>query len=574
MIAILDLAPFGHVELRDAVQLFSAGSLGEVRPVLRAAEAAAARGLWVAGLVAYEAAPAFDRALTVRPAGPGPLAHFAAYERPAEPARSPPAASARLSGLAPDVPRAEYVRAIERVREALGRGDAYQVNYAFRLRGRFEGDPEALYRRLHAAQGGCRSAFLRWGERAVVSASPELFFERRGDRLIVRPMKGTAPRGRFAEEDDARAAALAASEKDRAENVMIADLMRNDLGRVARVGSVEVTDLCAVERFRTVHQMTSTVEARVRPGTTLEDAFAALFPCGSVTGAPKPSAMSLIAALERSPRGPYCGAVGAIAPGGDAAFNVAIRTLDLDLGSGEATYGVGGGVTWLSSAQGEWEEALEKSRIVLEPPEPPFALVETMRFERGACALLARHLGRLEASARCLGFRLDATEVRAALAREAGRLGAGGHRVRLLLDEGGGIRIEAGPLPAAASEPLPVALAAAPVSRRDRWLFHKTTRREPYEARRRARPDAFDVILQNQEGELTELTIGNLVVELEGERLTPPRDAGLLGGVFRAELLDRGEIVERPLRSADLRAARRLWLVNAVRGWVPIRLMR
>ncbi len=570
--AILDLAPFGHLEFAEPLEELAADSIAQVRSVVRAAEAAAAAGRWVAGFVCYEAAPAFDPALRVRSPLRGPLAWFGVFGEVVGTSLREQG-EARLSGLAPDASRARYARSVEAVRAALGRGEAYQVNLSLRIRGRFEGDPAALYRYLHSAQGGCRSAFFRLGQRAIVSASPELFFERRGDLLTVRPMKGTARRGRFAEEDERIAAELAASEKERAENVMITDLMRNDVGRIACVGSVKVTELCAVERYRTLHQMTSTVEARLRPGTALEDVFAALFPCGSVTGAPKPSAMAIIAAEERTPRGPYCGAAGVVAPGGDAAFNVAIRTLDLDLETGEATYGTGGGITWLSSPDAEWEEAIAKVKV-LEEPQPAFELLETMRLEGGACALLTRHLARLEASAGHLGFCFDPPAIRAAFEREAAALAGGAHRLRLALDRSGRVRFDASALPAVTPGPLPVALAQAPVSRHDPLLFHKTTRRAVYEARRSERPDAFDVVLQNEEGLLTELTIGNLVAEIGGERLTPPREAGLLAGVFRAELLARGEIREAPLRVEHLRGARRLWLVNALRGWVPVRLFR
>jgi len=573
--AILDLDPFGHVELTEPVAVYAADSLADVRPAIRAAEAAADGGRWVAGLVAYEAAPAFDPALRVRAAARPPLAWFGAFDRPVEPAPTTAGdgCDAQLAGFDPDTSEAEYAQAVEGIRDAIGRGVAYQVNLTVRLRGRFSGNPAALYRRLHAAQGARRSVFLAMGRRAIASASPELFFERDRDRLVVRPMKGTAHRGRFAEEDDRIAAALAASPKERAENVMIVDLMRNDVGRVARLGSVRVEDLCVVERYRTVHQMTSTVEGRLRPGTTLDDVFAALFPCGSVTGAPKSSAMSLIAALEGTPRGPYCGALGAIAPGGRAAFNVAIRTLDLDLESGDATYGTGAGITWPSSAQAEWQETLEKARVLAVSPRRGFELIETMRVEGGRCGLLPRHLARLEASARHLHFALDASAARDAVLRKAAALGPGTHRLRLLLDEGGAMRLEAGAGPEVAAEPLPVALGRTPVCAHDPLLFHKTTRREPYDARRHERPDVFDVVLQNEAGEVTELTIGNLVADLDGARVTPPREAGLLAGVYRAELLARGEIVEHPLQAADLHRARRLWLVNALRGWVPIQLV-
>lgn len=551
-------------------RVVSAAALGEVRPALAAVDAAAAAGRWAAGYVAYEAAPALDPALRARPPGPGPLVWFGIYDAPAD-GPPAPAGDATLGPLAPDVDPRGYAASVARIREAIARGDVYQVNHTFRLRGPFTGDPLALYRRLRAAQGGGLGALVHLGDRAVVSASPELFLERRGDLVRARPMKGTARRGRWAEEDDAAAAALAASAKDRAENVMIADLVRNDLGRVARTGSVRVASLLDVERWRTVLQLTSTVEARLRAGTTLEALFAAAFPCGSITGAPKSTATRVIAAEERSPRGAYCGAIGWVAPGGDAAFSVAIRTVELDLARGEAIAGIGGGITWDSTAAGELDEALAKAAFLSERVEP-FELVETLRLERGAYPLLARHLARLAASARHLGRRVDPAAVDVALAREAAAAGGAAARVRLLVAADGSARAERAPLPPPAPEPLPIAVATSRVSRRDPRLFHKTTRREPYDRARAERPDAFDVLLVNEEDELTELTIGNLVLELDGERVTPARDCGLLAGVFRETLLASGEVRERPVRRAELARARRIWLVNAVRGWVPVRL--
>ncbi len=558
--------PLAFAEPREVVL---ARELGEVRRALAEVEAAAAAGRWAAGFVAYEAGPALDPALAARPPGAGPLVWFGLYDEPS--AALPAPGEAQLGSLEPDVTPAEHAAAIGRIREAIARGDVYQVNHTFRLRGRFAGDPLGLYRRLRSAQGGGLGAFIHLGERAVVSASPELFLERRGDLVRARPMKGTARRGRFGEEDAAAAAALAASPKERAENVMIADLLRNDLGRVARIGSVRVPRLFEVERYRTVLQLTSTVEARLRPGVGLVDLLAATFPCGSVTGAPKCMATRIIAREERSPRGPYCGAIGLVAPGGDLAFNVAIRTVDLDLARGEAVVGVGGGVTWGSSAAGEYDEAIAKGAF-LGDVGPAFELVETLRLWRGGYPLLARHLGRLAASAAYFGRSLDLADVEESLAREAAAWPAEGRRVRLTVAEDGSARAESAPLPSPADAPLPVALARTRVSRQDPFLFHKTSRRGPYDRARRERPDAFDVLLANEDEELTEFTIGNVVVEIGGERVTPPREAGLLAGVFRAELLDGGEVRERQVRVADLERATRLWLVNAVRGWVPVRL--
>ncbi len=548
----------------------AARSLGEVRAALAQVDAAVAAGRWAAGFVAYEAAPALDPALAARPQGSGPLAWFGIYDAPCPPPG--PSGEARLGPLSPEVERSGYDAAIARIREAIARGDVYQVNYTFRLRGEFEGDPVALYRRLRAAQGGCLGALVHLGDRAIASASPELFLERRGDLVRARPMKGTARRGRFPEEDDRAAAALSASPKERAENVMIADLVRNDLGRVARTGSVRVPRLYEVERYRTILQLTSTVEALLRPGVGLESLLAAAFPCGSVTGAPKSTATRLIAALEGSARGAYCGAIGFVAPGGDAAFNVAIRTVEIDLDRGEAIAGVGGGVTWASSAEGEYDEALAKAAFLLDPGAP-FDLVETLLLDRGAYPLLGRHLARLVGSARFFGYPLDRSEALSALSREAAAHPSGRRRVRLLLAADGGVRAESSPSPSEPDGPLPVALARARVSRRDPFLFHKTTRRAVYDRARRERPDAFDVLLANEEGEVTEFTIGNLVAEIDGERVTPARDGGLLAGVFREDLLAKGEVREGTLRPEDLGRASRLWLVNAVRGFVPVRIV-
>jgi para-aminobenzoate synthetase/4-amino-4-deoxychorismate lyase len=562
--------PQGALAFAAPRRVISARSLAEVGPALAAVEEEAAAGGWAAGYVAYEAGPAFDPALHARPPGPGPLVWFGVYDRPQR-GRPAPRGEATLGPLAPDEGAADYAAAIARIREAIARGDVYQVNHTFRLRGPFAGDPLALHERLRAAQGGGLGALVHLGDRAVVSASPELFLERRGDLVRARPMKGTARRGRFLEEDDDAARALAASEKDRAENVMIVDLVRNDLGRVAATGSVKVAALFEVERYRTVLQLTSTVEARLQPGAGVARLFSAAFPCGSVTGAPKSTATRLIAGLERSPRGVYCGAIGYVAPGGDCVFNVAIRTVELDLARGEAVVGVGGGVTWGSSSEGERDEALAKAAFLEERTEP-FELVETLRLEGGRYPLLGRHLARLAASARHFAFPLDRPAVEAALAAERDASPREGRRVRLRLAADGRARAESAPLPDVAPEPLPVARCGR-VSRRDPFLFHKTTRRAAYDGPRRERPDVFDVLLSNEEDEVTEFTIGNLVLELDGARVTPPRGCGLLAGVFREELLARGEVRERVVSLADLQRARRLWLVNAVRGWVPVRLV-
>jgi para-aminobenzoate synthetase / 4-amino-4-deoxychorismate lyase len=551
-------------------EVLVAPTLEEVRPVLRAVQRAAEAGLWAAGYVSYEAAPAFDPALQVRAGTQLPLAWFGLFRAPAEGVPLPAPGPAAFSAWEPSTDHDAYRQGIDAVRAAIASGETYQLNYTLRLRARLEGDDLAAWSRLCAAQRASYGAYLRMGRHRILSTSPELFFQREGTRLVTRPMKGTAPRGRWEEEDAQRAAWLAASEKNRAENAMIVDLLRNDLGRVAEVGSVRVPRLFEVERYRTVLQMTSTVEASVPTGTGLEALFSALFPCGSVTGAPKVATMRLIAALESAPREVYCGAIGLVKPGGDATFSVAIRTAWLDAQTGRAEYGTGGGITWDSTAADEYAEALAKARVLTER-WPDFALLETLRLDvDGVYALCERHLARLQSSARYFDVPVSAAEVEAALDAHARAHAGEARRVRLQVRQDGTVRAESERLQPLPEGPLPVALARTPVSRSDRFLFHKTTHRAVYEAHRAEHPDAFDVLLWNEEGELTELTTGNLVVELEGRRWTPPRACGLLAGTLREELLARGELAERVLTREELGRATRLWSINGVRGWMPV----
>ncbi len=563
-----DCPEAGRAFFTRPVEIVSAHTHEEVRPALRRVEHAASEGLYAVGFVAYEAAPAFDRALTVKQkANDLPLLWFGLFERPSE--VETPIGEFRVSEWTPSITRAVYERNVEAVRDGIARGDTYQVNYTLRLRASFEGDDFAFYERLRAAQAMRFGAYVNAGRFRVLSASPELFFRRNGRSVETRPMKGTAARGRWKEEDEAAAARLTSSEKERAENLMIVDLLRNDLGRVAETGTVKVEELFRVERYPTVLQMTSTVAATLREGVTLEELFAALFPCGSVTGAPKVSTTRFIAALEDSPRGVYCGAVGFVAPGGDAAFNVAIRTVVVDTETGEAVYGTGGGVTWDSTPGGEYAEALAKAKLLTEDA-PDFELLETMRLDESGYYLLEEHLARLATSAEYFDIPVNVAEVREALARHAERHVERPRRVRLLVSSGGRARVESQPLDELPPGPLHVALALTPLKKSDRFLCHKTTNRGQYEARRAEVPGVFDVLLWNEDGELTEFTNGNVVLELEGKRWTPPRACGLLAGTFRAELLRQAEVAERVLLKDDLARATRVWFVNGVRGWVEV----
>lgn len=552
----------------------------EVVPVLARVEEHAAAGRWVAGFVAYEAAAGLDPALAVDPpAGPGdgtPLAWFGVF------ARRRPAAALTPSppgGPTPDwnldTGPAEHAALVGRIRDHIEAGDVYQCNLTARYRAGLEGDPFALYRDLALAQGGGHCAFVDTGEVAVACASPELFFERRGDVVTTRPMKGTARRGRWPAEDDAAGTALAASAKDRAENVMIVDLLRNDLGRVAAFGTVAVPALWTLERYPTVFQLTSTVTARVRPGTSLVDLFGALFPSGSVTGAPKRRAMQLIAEVEASPRGVYCGAVGLVGPDG-ARFSVAIRTAVVDRRRGTAVYGAGGGIVWDSEPAAEYAELASKAAVLARRPEP-FSLLETMAFEPGSgIARWAGHCDRLAASARYHGVPLDLAAVEEAVRQgcahattRPGRGHPGRWRVRLLVDRSGTPTVEAHPMEEPGSAPVRLAVDFEPVDPFDAALFHKTDSRRCYEERAERHPDADQVVLVNTRGEVTETTVANLAVKLGGRWWTPPLSSGCLPGVAREEMVRSGRIAERPLLVEELATAQALAVVSSVRGWRP-----
>lgn len=571
------------------VEVVTAHTLAQVRPALARIASAAQAGRYAVGFVSYEAAPAFDRAARVRGGSGVPLVWFGIHEAPLPAAREP--AAYACSVWQPGTHEPAYAASVAAVREAIARGDTYQVNHTMRLRARFAGDPLGAWADLRRGQRTGWFGYVDTGRRVVASVSPELFFTWDGRQLVTRPMKGTRARSRDARRDAALAADLLASAKDRAENLMIVDLLRNDLTRVCEPGSVDVPILFEVEAYPTVWQLTSTVTGRTRVATTLADVFGALFPCGSITGTPKVRTMELIAQLEDRPRGVYCGAVGLVFPGGAAAFNVAIRTLVVDRDAGRARYDVGGGVVWDSDGHDEYAEALAKA-TVLDMTQRDFAIYETVRIADGQALLEQRHLDRMAASAAWFGRPFDPQAARRLL-RESARPGRQ-VRARLLLAADGSLHAEtslltepfatrettadpagAAPGPLGSPDRAPtrsVALAGTPVWSGDPWLRHKTTRRAAYQRAWDSCPDTdtFDVFLHNERAELTESTIGNIVLELGGRLVTPPAASGLLPGTWRAELLARGEITEQVVPVADLQSATRMWVVNSVRGWVPV----
>lgn len=560
---VLFLTRDRELHFRKPERILVARATNEVVPLLETLRREVERGMSVAGFLAYEAAPAFDPALVTHPPGDFPLAWFGVYRAGGQSAPTETVRDGyRVGDWKPLIAEADYRTAVETIREWIVAGDTYQVNYSFPLRAEFEGSPLSWFRALVREQRTDHAAFVHAGRFLVLSVSPELFFHLDGETLTTRPMKGTSPRGRFRSEDLARKQSLVSSSKERAENLMIVDLLRNDLGRIGRVGSVQVPSLFDIERYPTVWQMTSTIRAKTN--AQIPQVIAALFPSGSVTGAPKIRTMRIIRDLESHPRGVYCGMIGWWLPGRRAKFSVAIRTVTLDTRERSAQYSVGGGITWDSGTEQEYGECLLKAEV-LRRRTPDFEFLETLLHQDGFY-LLDEHLARLTASADYFGIPLDPERVRGFLEEQARAFGTEPMRVRLLVDRSGNPRLEWAPLPP--SKPVCLGLAREPVDEGDIFLFHKTTHRAVYENAKSRRTDCEDVVLWNTKGELTESTIANLALEIDGKLLTPPVESGLLAGVFRKDLLLHGEIEEAVLRVEDIPRANRIVLFNSVRKWI------
>ncbi|WP_066304622.1 aminodeoxychorismate synthase component I [Bacillus sp. FJAT-29814] len=554
---------------QSPIEVIEANKIDEVLPCFQLVQDAVDNGYYAAGFLSYESAPAFDSAYKVKAGGKMPLLWFGIFQEPIHQAFGSKDSMYTLTEWKPSVTMDEYKQAITGIKHAIERGDTYQTNYTIRLNSSFQGDELAFFEKLIAAQASNYCAYINTGDYSILSASPELFFHLKDDTITTRPMKGTVKRGKTLAEDEAIADWLYHSEKNRAENLMIVDLLRNDLGMIAEPGTVSVPKLFEIEHYPTVHQMTSTITAQVSSDIKLVDIFRALFPCGSITGAPKISTMNIISELESAPREVYCGAIGYITPDKEAIFNVPIRTVLIDQASGQATYGVGGGITWDSTTEGEYAEILAKARL-LEENRVEFQLLESLLWDNGSYFLLKEHLNRLNSSAKYFGFSLVMDDVHQALNNFSATLVKGQYKVRLLLSKNGEIIVEGSPITKQESA-VKAVLADKPVDKENLFLYHKTTNRDIYTQFQRKKPaDAFDVLLWNQDGELTEFTNGNLVVEMEGQLWTPPISTGLLAGTYRDWLLNSGEIREKTLTLEDLEKATKIWFINSVRKWLEV----
>jgi len=570
----------------------------QVQPLLDAVQAHAQAGRWCVGYLQYEAASAFDAALVTHPAD-GPLAWFGVFEHalpwpdgstaapthalppitPGDPNTTPEgqpqAGSPTTVAWRSPLSRDQFDTHLDTIHEAISAGEYYQVNYTAPLHGDFAGSAPELFARLQQAQPGGYAAFINTGEEQILSVSPELFFDWDGQHILTRPMKGTAPRGLTPQDDATLVQALTDSPKERAENVMIVDLLRNDLSRIALPHTVQVPRLFAVQTLPTVHQMVSDVTAQTRPGTTLREVFGALFPCGSITGAPKVRAMQAIHDLEPEARGVYCGAIGVVRPGGHATFNVAIRTVTLQ--DKQARCGIGSGITFDATADNEWREWQHK-RGFLERASEPFALLETLRLQADVFHNLGAHLARLARAARHFGYPYNEAAVRTALQALFGPDMRSDTttvwRVRLLLDAQGAPFAEKFIQNSTPAQVM-IGLAATPFeATQSEFTRFKTTRRSHYDAFAPTDPTVFDTLLYNTQGELTECTRGNIAVLLDGQWLTPAQHCGLLPGVGRAHFISQGRLKEAVITLADLPLVQGWAFVNSLRGWVDARLCR
>ena len=609
-------------------RIIFANQLHDVLPALREIEDAVNNGFHAAGFLSYESAPAFDSAHltteTFRPErseaqskdifasrastsllqdhsslrsarGDFPLLWFGLYTQPRLISLPQPASPKPALTWSPTVSRETYNSAIEGIKNQIAEGRTYQVNYTMRLQTDFNADAWNFF--LHLAQSqNNHAAYIDMDRFIVASASPELFFQLDGETLTCRPMKGTTRRGRTTLEDAEQAQWLKDSEKNRAENVMIVDMIRNDLGRIAKTGSIHVPELFATEKYPTLWQMTSTVQAQT--DVSLTKIFSALFPCASITGAPKVSTMRIISELETTPRKIYTGSIGYLAPNRKAKFNVAIRTALIDRETQTAEYGVGGGIVWDSESADEYEEALLKARVLTESP-PQFSLLETMLWTPDEGFFLReKHIARLINSAEYFDFPNSRKggvpppqlpeQILETYLNEISSKFDSPQRVRLLLDKDSNLSHEAKPfrpsmLEAASPPPrtaagtsnaLKVSLAKQPVNSNNIFLFHKTTHRAVYENAKRDFPDSDDVLLFNEHGELTEFTIGSLVVEMDNKLYTPPIPCGLLAGTFREYLIETSQVEERIIRMDEIEKCSQIFFVNSVRKWQRVEITK
>ena len=535
--------------------------IDQVEALLREVEAYQKKGFYAVGYVSYEAAPAFEKKFAVHPA---PLMgeyllYFTIHEKVETlPFPEDYEAVDLPANWKEEVEAPAYQEAIKTIHHHIRQGDTYQVNYTVQLSQELKADPLAIYNRLVVEQKAHYNAFIQHDDVSILSISPELFFEQDDRLLTTRPMKGTTRRGLTNQEDLQESAWLKADPKNRAENMMIVDLLRNDMNRISEIGSEQVTRLCQVEQYSTVWQMTSTIESRLRPEVDLVQTFRALFPCGSITGAPKISTMEIIHKTEKAPRGIYCGTIGILLPKGKRIFNVAIRTLQMQ--GNQAIYGVGGGITWDSKWESEYQETKQKS-AVLYRQEPRFELLTTGRIHKGELTFLEQHLTRLREASRYFAYPYDEPKLLKELQEELARLESNlDYRCRIALQKNGAFQLAITELTDLPASYLQAQLTEQKLDLATPFTYFKTSQRDHLSQ------SNHEQIFHLPDGTLLETTIGNLVLEIEGQLYTPPAHLPLLDGIYRRHLLETQQVEEKLLTLNDLTDADLIYACNALRG--------
>ena len=535
--------------------------IDQVEALLKEVETYQEAGFYAVGYISYEAAPAFEKKLAVHPAPlMGEYLLYFTIHQEVETLPFPEDYEAvdLPANWKEEVEAPAYQEAIKTIHHHIRQGDTYQVNYTVQLSQELKSDPLAIYNRLVMEQKAHYNAFIQHDDVAILSISPELFFEQEDRLLTTRPMKGTTRRGLTNQTDLKEAAWLEADPKNRAENMMIVDLLRNDMNRISEIGSEQVTHLCQVEQYSTVWQMTSTIESRLRPEVDLVQAFQALFPCGSITGAPKISTMEIIQNTELAPRGVYCGTIGILLPKGKRIFNVAIRTLQMQ--GTKAIYGVGGGITWDSKWEGEYQETKQKS-AVLYRQEPRFELLTTGRIHQGELTFLEQHLTRLREASRYFAYPFNEPKLLNKLQEQLAHVDPSlDYRCRIALQRNGTIQLTITELTDLPASYLQAQLTEQKLDLATPFTYFKTSQRD------HLGQSDHEQIFHLPDGSLLETTIGNLVLEIEGQLYTPLAHLPLLDGIYRRHLLETQQVEEKLLTLNDLIDADRIYACNALRG--------
>lgn len=537
----------------------------QVETLLKEVETYQEAGFYAVGYVSYEAAPAFEKKLAVHPAPlMGEYLLYFTIHQEVETLPFPEDYEAvdLPANWKEEVEAPAYQQAIKTIHHHIRQGDTYQVNYTVQLSQELEADPLAIYNRLVVEQKAHYNAFIQHDDVSILSISPELFFKQDDQLLTTRPMKGTTRRGLTNQADLQEAAWLEADPKNRAENMMIVDLLRNDMNRISEIGSEQVTRLCQVEQYSTVWQMTSTIESRLRPEVDLVQTFQALFPCGSITGAPKISTMEIIQKTEKAPRGVYCGTIGILLPKGKRIFNVAIRTLQMQ--GSKAIYGVGGGITWDSKWEGEYQETKQKS-AVLYRQEPQFELLTTGLIHQGELTFLEQHLTRLREASRYFAYPYNEPKLLNELQEQLVHVDPSlDYRCRIALQKNGSFQLTVTELTDLPASYLQAQLTEQKLDLARSFTYFKTSQRNHLAAK------DHEQIFYLPDGSLLETTIGNLVLEIKGQLYTPPAHLPLLDGIYRRYLLETQQVEEKLLTLKDLKNADRIYACNALRGLYPL----